>query len=302
MFRLPGQSVGDAWFFREPPAGPWHLYALTCPSGVPRHERWWVTHATSDDLISWEHLGEVVAPPEAAAWDAGCLATGGVAEHPAGGGRYVLAHTVRHAGPDPAVKLLAGDDLHAWHPVGIGPAARLADAPGGWYGQIGTGERSFPHFRDPFLFVDDGELHCLCTAARADGPADGRGTVAHLVWRDTRFEFLPPPEMPAVAQEPECPHLYDAGGGRWLLVFSSAGQWFTADFRRGRDLPTGTYAMAGPSPLGPWSEPRPLRPAAAPPGLYAARLLDLDGRPVLIGTVGDTVCDPIDAREAVAWT
>ena len=297
VLELPGRFVGDAWFFREGGGGPWHGYVLTCPDDVERHARWWITHAVSRDLASWDVLGEVAAPPGAGQWDAGCLATGSVIEHGLGGRRYLMAHTVRHAGPDPAVKLLAGDDLHAWHPVGTGPAARLADAPADWYQQVGTGARDMPHFRDPWLFDFDGTLHVACTAQRSDGPADGRGAVALLRLDGERFEFLPPPEMPAVQQELECPQLHEVETGRWALVFSSAGDWFTPDYRERHRPTAGTFVMNAPSPLGPWTEPRPLRPPDAPPNLYAAQLLRDGDRWHLIGTVPDghgRLSDPAD--------
>ncbi|MEL7089698.1 MAG: hypothetical protein AAGL98_14860, partial [Planctomycetota bacterium] len=178
MLELPGHLVGDSWFFRGDDR--WHVYLLTCADDLPRHEFWSITHATSTDLISWRVEGEVAGPPPAERWDAGCLATGSVIEYPLHGRRYLMAHTVRHAGPDPAVKLLVSDDLHTWAPVDDGPAARLADAPVAWYQPYGTGVRTMPHFRDPWLFVFDDTLHIACTGQRSDGPADGRGTVALL--------------------------------------------------------------------------------------------------------------------------
>ena len=298
MLFLPDRFVGDSWFHRA--ADGWHAYALTCPEGVERHSRWWITHAVSDDLTRWEVRGEVVAPPLDDRWDRGCLATGSVVEHGLGGRRYLMAHSVRHAGPDPAVKLLTSDDLHRWVPVGEGPAARLADAPPAWYQQAGTGLRDMPHFRDPWLFEHGGVLHCACTAQRADGPADCRGTVALLRRAGDAFGFLSPPAMPPVLQELECPQLHEVRPGRWALVFSSNQAWFTPAYRERHAPRTGTFVMAGPSPLGPWSRPRPLRPAGAPENLYAAQLLRDAEAWRLIGTVPEGnghLSDPVAVAE-----
>jgi len=292
MLKLSAQLIGDSWFFRDY-TNRWHAYVLTCAEDLTRHEFWSITHATSEDLVSWELQGEVASPPPESRWDAGCLATGSVIEHPAGGGRYLMAHTVRHAGPAPATKLLTSDDLHKWRPVGDGPAARLADAPTRWYQATGTGARSMPHFRDPWLFVFEDTLHIACTAQRSDGPPDGRGTVALLRWNGKTFEFLPSPTMPPVMQELECPQLHEIEPGRWALIFSSIADWFTPGFRQDNYLPAGTFVMNASSPMGPWGEPRSLDM----PNIYAAQLLRDGGRWRLIGTVPEGaghLSDPVD--------
>jgi hypothetical protein len=158
-----------------------------------------------------------------------------------------------------------------------------------------------PHFRDPWLFEVDGTLHLACTAQRADGPADGRGTVALLRWSGESFDFLPPPQMPTVQQELECPQLHEVEPGRWALVFSSAATWFTPDYRKRHKTVGGTFVMNAPAPTGPWSEPRPLRPAGTPEHLYAAQLLRDGDRWRLIGTVtwgAGHLSDPIDVPTA----
>jgi hypothetical protein len=70
-----------------------------------------------------------------------------------------------------------------------------------------------------------------------------------------------------------------------VLIFSSSGDWFTPGFRQRQRPTTGTFVMNAPSPHGPWSEPRPLRPPGTPTNLYAAQLLRDAGRWWLLGTI-----------------
>jgi beta-fructofuranosidase len=291
---LPDRRIGDAWFFHD--GRRWHGYVLTSPLDVERHARWDVSHAVSEDLRRWTYEGVCIAAPPDDAWDAGCLATGSVIRRPSGSpadGRYLMAHSVRHAGPEPAVKIVTGDDLHAWRPTGDGPALTLRDFSDN-YEPIGSGSRRFPHFRDPFLFMDQGVLHVAVTASRNTGPPDGRGSVAIARWGHTGWQPMPPPELPPVAQELECPQLVRTDD-HWLLVFSSQASWI-----RGRgSRPAGMYTFVGDSPSGPFRGPYVV---PHEDGLYAGQLLRASGRWQMLATAVQglgSLADPVDVNDFV---
>ena len=281
MLALPGRMIGDCWFRVHD--GRCHGYLLTAPAGVARHCYWEITHAVSENLTDWEVLGEVVRPvPDG--WAAGCMATGSVIRWEGHGGRWLMAHTVRWNGPEPCVRVLASDDLHDWRPVGDRPAFALADVLAECE-PLGGGLRAFPHFRDPWLFARGGELWVGVCASRRGGPADGRGTLALGRWDEAAERFNPAGvlDVPAVAQEMECPQLHDLGD-RWLLAFSSDAAWFTADYRRRIDPAGGLFAATADEPLGRFAEPRPLVPDGWQPTMYAAQLVEWHGAWVALAT------------------
>ena len=288
MLAFDDRRVGDAWFFRA--GETWHAYVLTCPLDVQPHVWWDITHATSRDLKAWHVHGEITHSQHEPAELAGCVATGSVIEHGLGGRRYLMAHTLRHAGPDPAVVLRTSDDLHDWHLVGDGPALSLSDDAAGMYEQVGSGSRAVPHFRDPFLFEWNGELHFIVCATRP-GRARG-GTVAAARWTGERWQLLPPPEMPDVCEELECPQVHRIDDGDWRLVFSSFGHFFNpAAANR-----SGVYCFRGPTPLGPWHDLRPLQVDK----MHAGQLLRDGERWLLVGTNFSgfgSLTDPIDVTD-----
>ncbi|MEL7239717.1 MAG: hypothetical protein AAGK78_12725, partial [Planctomycetota bacterium] len=236
--------------------------------------------------------GEVARSVQEPAGLAGCLATGSVVRHALGGRRFLMAHTVRHAGPNPGVVLRGSDDLRAWHLVGDGPALTLADDRDGHYEAVGTGRRAVPHFRDPFLFEWDGALHFMVCASRE--VAGRGGTVAVARWDGEQWRLLPPPELPAICDELECPQVHADGPNDWRLVFSTNRDWIDPAVANA----SGVYTFRGPTPLGPWSDFRSLHTD----NLYAGQLLRHDGRWLLIGTdfAGrGSLTDPVDVTASV---
>ena len=281
MLAVPHHHLGDSWYCVDD--GRIHCFFLICPESMPRHTAWDIAHASSSDLRTWVDHGIVLRRGEPGAWDGVCLATGTVLRR---GGHFWMAYTGNWLGPQPAVGLAASSDLHNWKKCVGNPITAIDER---HYTAASRGRRPIPRWRDPFLFEVEGVVYQLvcATAASAEGPA---GTVGVACSRDMiTWEIMPPLEVEAFAEELECPQVI-AGAGRHYLVFSTpAGLVPSGDGRTAQD---NMYSMVGDSPFGPFrvADPEPLLPAGMTDRPYAGRVVAVDGRHYLLGTIwGGTV-------------
>ncbi|KAB8165801.1 glycoside hydrolase family 32 protein [Streptomyces sp. 3MP-14] len=203
-------------FYQHNPDGPWH-----------RNIHW--GHASSTDLLEWEHHPVALAPtpggPDAAGCWSGCVVDDegvptavytGVDERHTGLGTILLA---RAAEPDDPL-------LREWKPS---PVPVVAGPPEGL---------DVVMFRDPFVFRHGGRRWALVGAGHADGTpsvllydcqrlTDWRFAGVLLDGRSPGAGSLAsspspsPSAVPGPATGWECPQLFAAGGGdRWVLVLS----------------------------------------------------------------------------------
>jgi beta-fructofuranosidase len=149
-----------------------------------------------------------------------------------------------------------------------------------WY-EIGpTGET---HWRDPWAWRDaHGRLHLYFTARAHHGPTDGRGVIGHAWSADGEtWAVEPPVSEPGEVRQLEVPQLVEVSAGHWAVL--ACCRWTDhAAARRARPgfVPeTGTLALEGSSPLGPFRVP-PGRFLDGDPGdrTYAGRIVELHGR------------------------
>ena len=288
-----GNHIGDSWYFVENDTV--HCYYLTCPESVERHTAWDIAHAVSSDLVHWELCGTVLERGKPTDWDRTCLATGSVLRWK---DRYWMAYTALWNEPAVAVGIAVSDNLYDWRKLPGNPATR-PDAR--YYEKTGSGARKFTHWRDPFLFEDDGFVYHVVCASGNTGLADRRGALGVARTKDmSSWEVLPPIPVEQVTQELECPQVRRIGN-RWFLVFSSLPEVFsnTPREKHGKSLRLSTYCMVADSPFGPFrmTSYEPIVPAKWPVQPYACQLLEYKTRPCLMGTVwndqADFVCDPI---------
>lgn len=270
------------------------MFYLTCPDDIPRHTQWDIAHAVSSDLTTWERKGTVVKRGEEKEWDYSC-ATGSVIRF---NGRYWMAYTGNWRGPVAAVGLAVSDDLSSWKKCDYNPVTTIDTR---YYEPVGSGERTFPHWRDPFLFEHDGRVYHYTCASKNYGSPDSRGTVGFARTEDmVHWEVLPPPELDEVAQELECPQLR-SNDGTYYLIFSSHPSLFSQRVQEqyADTLRQSTYCMTAPSPFGPFTSGpvRPIVPPDFPEQPYACQIVQWQGKWYLLGTVWnetqDYVCDPM---------
>jgi len=292
MLTLPGQQIGDTWFYAH--AGTFHCFYLTCDVSIPRHSSWDIGHATSTDLVHWTVHPLALKKGAADAWDDN-LATGSILRW---SDRFWMAYcagNLAHVG----VGLAVSDDLFTWTRWPANPVTRIDPR---YYEPIGSGSRPFPHWRDPFLFVaGDWVYHYVCASA-TQGHADERGTLGLACTQNmTDWQVLPPPIVEPVSQELECPQVI-AGNGAYHLIFSAIPEFFSSRFlaRHSRDeFNASTYTMVGPTPFGPFAIHGSGRilPTDYPVQPYAGQVVVMNDRPYLLGTIidpgNDAICDPI---------
>ncbi|UED83897.1 glycoside hydrolase family 32 protein [Streptomyces profundus] len=233
--------------------GRYHLFYQHNPAG-PVHENIHWGHAGSTDLVRWEHYPVALTPTPGGADSAGCWSGcvvdddgtptavyTGIDERHAGLGAICLARAA-----DPA-----DDRLLDWKPL---PRPVVDGPPAGL---------DVVMFRDPFVFRHGGRRWALVGAGHADGTSSVLLYDCQdlAVWRfagvlldgrhaEARFE----------GTGWECPQLFDAGGGEWVLVLSLWDGdplrvvWLSGELRpaRGPDGPGLTFEprRSGPLDLG----------------------------------------------------
>ena len=162
-----------------------------------------------------------------------------------------------------------------------------------------------PVWRDPFLFEESGTYYQLITAADPHRPPEVSGTVALAQSVDLKnWTLLPPLDVPAIAQDLECPKLCKIDGRYYLTVSISRGiigPELLAQQPEGLLIDT-AYTLVADSFQGPytihgsgriledetWCNPYP----------YACEPVCFKGKYFLLGTIWTpnslyAVCDPI---------
>ena len=298
MLKDPGNHIGDAWYYIE--GDVCHCFYLTCPDTQPRHHCWDIAHATSQDLIHWTLHGIVLRKGAAGDWDCDCLSTGTVIRF---NGRYWMAYSGKWNAELVQIGLAVSDDLYSWEKCSWNP---VCWPDGTLYALQGRGERTFCHWRDPFLLEDSGSVYMLTCATSPDAPADGCGTLGICRSEDMQhWTLLAPIVIEPITQELECPQIIQMEN-RYILLFSSYEKLFCRRLQQkyGESLRQTSYYMTAESRWGPYrfEEQLCLLPIYASDSdrsvQYANRLIQHDGTWYLIGTVwseaGDYIADPME--------
>jgi beta-fructofuranosidase len=295
MLKHSGNHLGDSWYFIKDDTI--HCYYLTCATSVERHTAWNIGHATSEDLVNWRIEDTILRPGVPGSYDGICPATGSVIE---AFGRYWMAYTGNWQGPKPTVAMAVSDDLYNWKKIDTNPITTID--PDYYDTNPAPAPRNWLHWRDPFLFYDNGRYYHYVCAKQNNGPQDQRGTLGLAVTDDMlHWRVLPPPQLERVTAELECPQIYPVNGF-YYLIFSSSRSFFTKDFRNTRfdekDRWT-SYSMVGESLFGPFyiHGNGEIIPADYPIQPYANQIVFWKNHAYLLGTVWndqqDYITDPL---------
>lgn len=267
MYRLETKQICDTWYYVDGDQA--HMFYLVCPKDRPRHTRWDFGHAVSDDLVNWKECEIALEPGPADAWDGKTLATGSVKRFR---DRYYMAFTGNFSGPAPAVGIAVSDDLYHWEKLDGNP---VTQADGIVYSRDRNLAWNQPRWRDPWLYVDGPSTDSTnSTGSSQAGSGQGdimyqfvcagkpgvdpelMGTVAVAKSTDMRsWELQPPLDVPAVAQDLECPKVYRIGDKYHLLV-SITDQIMGLDMKskQPEGLPLhSTYSMVADRLMGPYT-------------------------------------------------
>lgn len=287
VLALDHKWVWDSWYVAD--GGMWHAFFLQADKSIgdPELRHWNVSygHATSRDLINWDHLGTCFAPSESPAWDDKTTWTGSVVR-----GDDDLWHLF-YTGTSQAENGMrqrlghaTSTDLHTWRRVGTGQIldidARYEDfIEGRWHDRA---------FRDPWVIRDpDGEGWLMYFTARKSGVPNklDAGAIGFATSPNLHDWTLQDPVFVGGFGELEVPQVFQREG-RWYCLFCTSDRFWSSDAksRIGAPAMTGTHYLIGDSPRGPWQiAPGPMLDGAVPTGRYAARIVETDAGPKLLG-------------------
>jgi beta-fructofuranosidase len=316
---LPNKWIWDFWLVDNKTSddGKWHIYFLQADNTLPRpddrHRNVTQAHAVSDDLITWKHLGECLAPSKQAGFDSWTTWTGSVVKDDSGLWHLFYTGGSREDGGFyQRIGHATSSDMHSWKRVGDGLCLDKVGVNSEHYEEYIPNHWHDRAMRDPWVMRDpDGDGWIMYFTARTPGRAEPNagGAIGFATSPDLNTWTLQKPvytggefgqlEVPQVFQHK----------GRWYMAFCTAHfHWSDGYKKRNPQLPVaGTSYMTAPSHLGPWQAAVPFFDGHVPCARYAGKFFERDGRlefmafnhdradGSFIGTVGNPIPVHIDA-------
>lgn len=285
VLALEDRWVWDSWYVEH--EGVHHAFYLTAPRelGDPalRHTNARIGHSVSRDLVTWTALSDALDPGASGDFDDLATWTGSIVHRD---GTWHLFYTGVGRVGGTAVQRVGhaiSADLLGWERVSTGP---VAEADPRWY-QTGASAEAW---RDPWVFHSHGEWHMLVTASERGGD----GTIGHAVSDDlSTWRTVEPLAVRSGFRQIEVTQVAHVDGHFVLVFCAAASDVLTPDV----PATTGTYTAPADGPFGPFHLDR-AEPIDAT-GIYAGRVVALEGAPVLLGFVDidgrfeGVICDPI---------
>jgi len=258
VLRLQDKWVWDFWFAHE--GEDYHIFYLQASRALEntdmRHWNVSIGHAVSRDLRQWRILPDALRPSdpiiEPEAFDTHTTWTGSIIRHDSLWYMFYTGGKRSENGLIQRVGLATSYDLLTWDKHPNNP---LIQANPRWYETLNFNEWRDESWRDPFVFrLDDGVYHALICARANDGPADGRGVIAHAQSANLLdWEVLPPVMTPGDFSQMEVPQVSEIGGRYYLLFCTSKADFSAARRARiGQPAVTGTHYLVADQPLGPY--------------------------------------------------
>jgi beta-fructofuranosidase len=285
VIAIDGKWIWDSWYARE--GDLWHGYFLQADSslGDPdlRHFNVSQGHATSRDLVHWDHKGTCLAPSTTPAWDDYTTWTGSVLQDDAG--LWHLFYTGARRSENGLYQRIGhatSTDAHSWQRVGTGftldlegPNAALYEKDhmiGHWHDRA---------MRDPWVMRDpNGPGWLMYFTARAPGITEPNagGAIGFATSPDLEHWTLQPPVFTGGFGQLEVPQVFKVGA-KWYCLFCTSSHHWSQDYRafNPQSPVTGTHYLIADDPRGPWSiAPGPFLDGAEPCRRYAARIVQAD--------------------------
>jgi beta-fructofuranosidase len=256
--RLEDKWIWDFWFAVED--GDYHIFYLQASRALVnadmRHWNVSIGHAVSRNLRQWRILPDALYPSdpriEPEPFDTHTTWTGSIIRHDNLWYMFYTGGKRSENGLIQRVGLATSRDLMTWHKHPNNP---LIEADPRWYEKRNSSQWRDESWRDPFIFrLDDGLYHALICARANDGPADGRGVIAHAQSANLlEWEVLSPVMSPGDFSQMEVPQISEVGGRYYLLFCTSKADFSAARLARiGQPAVTGTHYLVANRPHGPY--------------------------------------------------
>jgi beta-fructofuranosidase len=279
--------IWDSWYVSD--GSKYHGYFLQAPRSIGdpelRHFNVSYGHATSTDLVHWDHLGECFKP-SSSGWDDYTVWTGSVVR---GDDLWHLYYTGTRKGEHGLPQRIGhatSTDLHHWERVGDGlildlegPNAHhyeVAFAQGVWHDRA---------MRDPWVMRDpEGDGWLMFFTARASGIAEANaaGCIGFATSPDGYDWTLQPPVFTGGYGQLEVPQVFEKNG-HWYCLFCSAANHLSKAQAAITPAVTGNHYLIGDSARGPWRIAPGFLDGDLPCRRYAARIVDTGDGLVIMG-------------------
>lgn len=292
VIAIDGKWIWDSWYFKE--GDTYHGFFLQADTSLKdpdaRHLNVTQGHATSTDLVNWDHKGTMFGPAKSPAWDDSTTWTGSVVKDDAG--LYHLFYTGTRLSEGSLYQRIGhatSADMHNWERVGDGLCLDLTGPNADCYEtEHAIGRWHDRAMRDPWVMRDpDGKGWLMYFTARVPGvlePNDG-GCIGFATSPDLKTWTLQPPVHHGGYGQLEVPQVFQVGD-RWYCLFCTS--WFQWSERRkalaGEAPKTGNHYLVADHPRGPWRIPNgPFLDGGVPCRRYAARIVEGPQGLVILG-------------------
>jgi beta-fructofuranosidase len=292
VIAIDGKWLWDSWYARE--GDLWHGYFLQADRslGDPDLRHFNVTqgHATSRDLVHWDHKGTCLTPAAAPAWDDYTTWTGSVIRDDAGTWHLFYTGTTRaENGLYQRIGHATSPDAHHWQRVGDGLCLDLTGPNAYRYEK----DHMIGHWhdramRDPWVMRDPaGDGWLMYFTARVPGVAEpnGGGAIGFATSPDLVSWTLQPPVFTGGFGQLEVPQVFRQGA-HWYCLFCTSGHHWSEAYRNANPQHpvTGTHYLIADDPRGPWHiAPGDFLDGADPCRRYAARIVETDNGLRILG-------------------
>jgi beta-fructofuranosidase len=282
---LQDKWIWDFWLVspEEADDGLWHIYFLQADNKLPhpddRHRNVTQGHATSKDLVNWDHKGTCFGPSKVKAWDDWTTWTGSVVKDAKGLWHLFYTGTMHDlAGMHQRIGHATSRDMHSWVRVGDGLCLDLTGPNAKFYEEYTPGHWHDRAMRDPWVMRNpEGEGWIMYFTARVPGRKEPNagGAIGFATSPDLQTWTLQKPIYDGGAfGQLEVPQVFEHGG-RWYMAFCTSNIHWSEDYRR-RNPETpimGTSYLIAPSHLGPWEPAVPFMDGAVPCKRYAGKIV-----------------------------
>lgn len=290
VLSLKDHFIWDSWYVHD--GEKWHCYFLKAPRSIgdpeQRHFNVSYGHATSADLVNWDHLGTCFEPSEKG-WDNYTTWTGSTIM--GDDGLWHLYYTGTRKGEEGLPQRLGhatSTDLHNWDRVGdgfildlTGPNAHhyeAAFAKGVWHDRA---------MRDPWVMRDpEGDGWIMYFTARVSGveEANDAGCIGFATSPDGYDWTLQPPVFQGGYGQLEVPQVFEIKGVWYCLFCTAVEHYSKKQLAQTEGKPvTGNHYLIADNPRGPWKIAPGFLDGAFPCARYAARIVDTGNGLAILG-------------------